>query len=66
MINDLLAKLILSKIICNLIENLAFIAGIVYASVYFNRFSLLWFLLIPLLNSTLVRTDPKKESKSDE
>lgn len=37
-------------IVCRTIENVAMIAGIIFASVHFNRFSLLWFLLIPALN----------------
>ena len=34
-------------IIFRALENIAMIVGIIYASCYFNRFSLLWFLLIP-------------------
>jgi len=37
-------------IVCKTIENVAMIAGIIFAAVHFNRFSLLWFLLIPSLN----------------
>ena len=48
-------KAFIANLVCNMIENVAFIAGIVYATVYFNRFSLLWFLLIPLLNTIHMR-----------
>jgi len=50
--------------ICNMLENIAFICGIVYASIHFNRYSLLWFLLMPLLNSVHLRV--KKNDSEDE
>ena len=43
------------NLVCNMIENVAMIAGIVYSAVIFKRFSLLWFLLMPLVNSITVK-----------
>lgn len=54
-------KALIVNLICNMFENIAMVAGIVYASVYFNRFSLLWFLLLPLLNSKSVRLGSNSE-----
>lgn len=44
---DKITKSFIAWIICRTIENIAMIAGIIFAAVHFNRFSLLWFLLIP-------------------
>lgn len=46
---------IMTSLICSMIENVVMTVGIVYCSVHFNRFSLLWFLLMPLVNSTTLR-----------
>ena len=48
-------KALIVNVICNMIENVVMTAGIVYASVFFGRFSLLWFLLLPIMNSVTVR-----------
>lgn len=47
---DKITKTFIAWIICQTIENIAMIAGIIFAAVHFNRFSLLWFLLIPAIN----------------
>lgn len=59
-------KVLVVNLICNTVENVVFIAGIVYASLYFDRFSLLWFLLIPLANSIRVTALNKKDEKEQE
>lgn len=48
-------KAIIVNLICNMIENVVITIGIVYSAVIFKRFSLLWFLLLPVLNSINVR-----------
>ena len=47
---DKITKSFITWIVCRTIENVAMIAGIIFAAVHFNRFSSLWFLLIPSLN----------------
>ena len=53
------------NVICNMIENVAMTVGIVYSAVFFKRFSLLWFLLLPILNSVTVRYHKNPDEKSD-
>ena len=53
------------NVICNMIENVAMTVGIVYSAVSFKRFSLLWFLLLPILNSVTVRYHKNPDEKSD-
>ena len=53
-VSDMNRVLIIS-LICSMIENVAMIVGIVYSAVIFHRFSLLWFLLMPLVNSASVK-----------
>lgn len=50
-------RALIVNVICNMIENVAMIAGIVYSAVIFKRFSLLWFLLLPIANSITVKFD---------
>ena len=52
-------------IVCRTIENVAMIAGIIFASVHFNRFSLLWFLLIPALNQITGIRQHTNEKEND-
>ena len=59
-------KALIVNLICNMIENVVMIAGIVYSSVIFKRFSLLWFLLLPILNSVTVRFDRGNDEKGRE
>lgn len=59
-------KALIVNLICNMIENVAMIVGIVYSSVIFKRFSLLWFLLLPILNSVTVRFDRGNDEKGRE
>ena len=60
---DKITKTFATWIVCRTIENIVMIAGIIFAAIHFNRFSLLWFLLIPALNSvtTLKHTTGKDE-----
>lgn len=56
------------NIICRMIENVVLTVGIVYASIHFERFSLLWFLLIPACRgltyqSSSHRTNDEKEEE---
>lgn len=56
------------NIICRMIENVVLTVGIVYASIHFGRFSLLWFLLIPAFRgltyqSSSHRTDAEEEEE---
>ena len=48
-------KAVIVNLVCNMIEDVVMTVGIVYSAVYFNRFSILWFLLIPMLNSVSLR-----------
>lgn len=64
-------KVLIWNLVCNLLENLLMIAGIVYSAVIFKRAALLWFLLLPLVNSVTVRfgkasgEDEKGEDKNE-
>lgn len=48
-------RALIVNVICNMIENVVMIVGIVYSAVIFKRFSLLWFLLLPVANSITVK-----------
>ena len=54
-------KALIVNLVCNMIENVAMIIGIVYSAIIFKRFSLLWFLLLPVLNSVSVKIQRDKE-----
>ena len=56
-------KAVIVNLVCHTIENVVMTVGIVYAAVYFNRFSILWFLLMPLLNSTTLRSAISRNNK---
>lgn len=59
-------KALIVNLICNMIENVVITIGIVYSAVIFKRFSLLWFLLLPVLNSINVRWSKSDEDEEDE
>ena len=59
-------KAIIVNLICNMIENVVITIGIVYSAVIFKRFSLLWFLLLPVLNSINVRWPKNSENEETE
>ena len=59
-------KVLITNLICNMIENIVMIAGIVYSAIYFKRFSLLWFLLMPLVSKITVRSIRDDEEESTE
>ena len=49
-------------IICRAIENIVMTIGIVFASVYFEKMALLWFLLIPALNQVSFKSQTKEDN----
>lgn len=49
-------------IICRAIENIVMTIGIVFASVYFEKMALLWFLLIPALNQVGFKSQSKEDN----
>lgn len=51
----LVERALIVNVVCNMIENVVMIVGIVYSAVIFKRFSLLWFLLLPVANSITVK-----------
>lgn len=58
-------KALITNLICNMIENVVMTIGVVYSAVIFKRFSLLWFLLLPIVNSVNVRIQ-RNDSESEE
>lgn len=39
-----------TMIVCRAVENVAMTFGIVYSACYFERWTILWFLLLPVLH----------------
>lgn len=58
-------KALIVNLICSMLENVAMIAGIVYSAVYFERFALLWFLLLPALNSVNLQFPGRNKEDSE-
>ena len=63
---DIMEKALIVNVICNMIENVVMTVGIVYAAIMFGRFSLLWFLLLPLANSMTIKTGNGKTKNETE
>lgn len=55
-----------TNIICRMIENVVLTVGIVYASIHFGRFSLLWFLLIPALRGLTYQSSSHRMNDKEE
>ena len=58
-------RALIVNVICNMIENVVMIVGIVYSAVIFKRFSLLWFLLLPVANSITVKFNKGNEENGE-
>ena len=56
---------IVVMIICNMILNVAMVAGVVYSAVYFNKPVMLWFLLLPFLNGLSYKSGGSDKDNKD-
>ena len=56
----------ITLVICNSLEHLVLIVGIIYASVFFKRFSLLWFLLMPVVRQLGLKASSKDNTGENE